>query len=264
MKTKKSQLCAKLLSLCTVALILTGCGSTPNHFIDAAATNQITSTQAFVTVPQKEITAEVEASQVAAAGGGGLLLALIDVAVESNRAKTAEELVQPIKDSLVDIDFNELFVAELNKNLKSVDWLNVENVQLNADLTQNLREENFAMADSDAVLFVNAGYSLSSNFSSLKGYASVSLLPKTEELKLFSEKPSTKNAKKSEWHIDNNLYRDRVMTSVNLLTTTDKENNAAQLKDEPEKIRSEIKKLAAELAIQIASSIRNTRSAEKA
>lgn len=237
-------------------MLLTACGSTPNYYIDDVARNQIGSTQVIVNIPQKEITAEIDASNVAAAGGGGLLLALVDVAVESSRANTAEELIQPIKDSLIETDFQAIFMEALHTELAAAPWLNVSNTTLIIDPAENHVESHYRASNAEAVLFIDASYALGANFDSMKGYAVLSMLPKTNTLKQYSEKAGSKKSKSSATHRDNLIYRDSITVNRPLNTVTDdKEVNAANWAEHPDELKAELDAIARTLAASVVQSL---------
>jgi hypothetical protein len=250
----------KIVASMCIAVALVGCGATPNFYVDKSATQNISSTDVYITIAQKEINAEIDRSSVAAAGGGGLLFALIDVAVENSRATDAEKLVQPIKDGLVDVDFTELFSESLKQELSEIKWLNVKNVIINNDLTETLAKDNFDASSTDAVLFVNANYSMSSSFDMLKGNSTTSLYPKVQELKQYSEKGDSKKAFKNPLHVHNVLYRDSVSVSNSpILAGTDKEQNAQLMIENIEGVRESFRSIASKLAKAVAVSITQTR-----
>jgi len=254
----------KFALIMTLAGTLIGCGSTPNKYLPVAATNEIKTTDVYVVVPQKEIVAEIDRSSVAAAGGGGLLLALIDVAVENSRANTAEELIQPIKDTLIETNFNSLFLSALQKEFAQLDWMKIDNVQLITDISKTTRQDNYTSADAQTVTFINARYSLSPDFSSVKGNANIAMLPKTEVLKKYSEKATSKKAKKYAWHDDNNIYRDNVAVQNKLLSTsTDKEENAKVIVQNSDNLKENVVKIATQLAKRVVSSMNTTEAAPK-
>ena len=245
------------LALAFVSLLtLSGCNTTPNNYLTKQATNKIGKTDVYITIPQKEITADIDKSQVAAAVGGGLLFALIDVAVESNRANTAEELIQPIKDNLLGVNFNQLFKEKLELELANITWLNINKIVFNHDLATNQAQTNFESSKSDAVLFVNASYSLSSDFSKLTAKANTSIIPKKESLKAFSEKPDSKKAKRDKLHLDNNIYRDNFSINESFAgAVTDTEANAKTLTENSELLKSLFPKIAERLAKDIVFSL---------
>ncbi len=237
-------------------MLLTACGSTPNYYIDDVARNQIDSTHVIVNIPQKEITAEIEASNVAVAGGGGLLLALVDVAVESSRANTAEELIQPIKDSLIETDFQALFIEALKEELAATPWLNVSETTLIIDPVKDYVDTHYRASDAEAVLFIDASYALGANFDTMKGYAVLSMLPKSDDLKQFSEKAGSKKSKSSATHPDNLIYRDSIAVNKTLDNITDdKEANAAKWAEQPEVLKSELQAIAKTLAASVVRSL---------
>ncbi len=241
-------------------IILSGCGSTPNNYLSKQITNKIGKTDVYITIPQKEITAEIERSQVAAATGGGLLFALVDVAIESSRANKAEELLQPIKNSLIDINFNQMFVEKLKTELANLEWLNVNKIVLINDLVPNQMQLNFEESDADAIMLINARYALSSNFSQLTANANASILPKNESLRQYSEKPTSKKARKSKLHIDNNIYRDSFVVSKTFAgALTDNEENAKILTAQSQLLKELFPKVADELAKNIVFSLQKTK-----
>src|SRR4051812_38476632 len=71
----------------------------PESRVVAGGRNQL------VTVPQNEIAAGINESNLTAAMGGGLLFALIDAGVNNSRAKKAEAAIVPVRNALVDYAF---------------------------------------------------------------------------------------------------------------------------------------------------------------
>lgn len=68
----------------------TGCAPAPYKHLEQDARVHIQETDVVLAVPQEEIYGDINSSNMATAAGGGLLFALIDVMVESSRAKSAE------------------------------------------------------------------------------------------------------------------------------------------------------------------------------
>src|SRR2546425_11225686 len=95
-------------TLFVIALFLAGCATKPAYIpLPADSPQAINSSNVAILSTQHEIKAEVSKSNVAMAMGGGLIPALIDVAVEGSRAKSAEERIKPIRDVLIDYDIGE-------------------------------------------------------------------------------------------------------------------------------------------------------------
>lgn len=111
-----------------LALLAVGCAPAlhvPLGSEDAAA---IRATRAHAHVAQEEIAAALERSNVAGAGGGGLLLALIDVAVESHRASAASKLMEPLRKEVGDFDFRAQLGRSLERTLAGLPALRVAHV----------------------------------------------------------------------------------------------------------------------------------------
>jgi len=94
-----------LLSPALLVGVLLGCASPRFIPMTEGAASKIKSTEAILVLSQQEIAAEINPSAVAAATGGGLLFALVDVAVNKSRADDAEAAIAPIKNALLDYDF---------------------------------------------------------------------------------------------------------------------------------------------------------------
>lgn len=248
-------------ALVVITLGLTGCGITPNHYVGASVTKEINSVDVYIAVPQVEINADVDPSGLANAGGGGLLLALIDVAVENSRANTAEKLIAPIKDALVEFDFNQALKAAVAKELEGVDWLNVDDIVLVNAPTQDI-ERSYNTADAEAILYVNAGYSVTADFKSLRAWAYNTMLPKADKLKPFGEKPDSRVARSTPWHLDNNLYRDNVGVSINVVSGKNKDESALKMSQDPKQLRESMLVTIDELAKAIARSLKKNGQAD--
>jgi len=241
-------------SLLLLALISTtsACSVAPNHHLSAQAVNKIASAQIIVSVEQKEIKAEIEQSNVAAASGGGLLFALIDVAVENSRANTAEKFIQPIKDALVQEDFSATFMTNISQELKDTKWLSTHEMVLNRELNTLDTKKRFEETNADTVLLIYPHYSIAADFSAMIGKATLILLPKNESLKMHAESGTTKKAKRNPLHIDNNLIRDIVKVSLPFGgTSTNAKFNAQYLAQKPSILKTRLSEVALKLAQEI-------------
>lgn len=252
---------ASLFLTFAMALILTGCGTTPNYFMPAQATKNINSTDVIVSIPQKELYAQVNSPNTVAAAGGGLLFALIDAAVVNARANTAESAISPIKDALIEEDFNQLFASYLNEELANIGWLNLNKVKLSVLEGDAGRERAIKSAQSDAVMLIDVDYSLGANFNDFEAKAQAVLLPKNSQLKQFSEKPNGKYSA-ALWHPDNALYRDTFLVRKNVSSLGDVEDNASSMVEDKPKLVERFRQLAQKLAKSIAFSIKRNGSQE--
>jgi hypothetical protein len=96
-------------TLALLALLVSGCAPPVHVPLKAEDAGKIRSTRVRAVVAQEEINAAIEQSNLAAAGGGGLLLALIDAGVDSHRTSKAKSLVEPIRKEAGGYDFRARF-----------------------------------------------------------------------------------------------------------------------------------------------------------
>src|SRR5215469_16608974 len=95
-------------------LLVAGCAGVPVHeALPDGARDKFTSTDVVVPIRQSEIYVYVPPSNVSTATGGGLIPALVDLAVDSVRTSKAENSVKALRDSLVDFDFDKELQADL-------------------------------------------------------------------------------------------------------------------------------------------------------
>lgn len=162
---------------------LAACATEPAHIsLIPEFSQRVTSSNGVILATQKEIVADVEKSQVAMYTGGGLIPALIDVAVENSRASSAEEAVRPIRDALIDYEIGSELYRALGTRLEAIPWLHVKKVEVVHD--NRPRQISFLLAASseDALLLLTPTYALSSDFSTLRLETEVRVVPRAAHL----------------------------------------------------------------------------------
>ena len=113
------------LLIAFVPMLAFGCAPAMHVPLKADDALKIQQTRVHALVAQDEINAVIEQSNVAAAGGGGLLLALVDVAVESHRTARAAKLMEPIRKEVSDFDFRAQLDDPLRKTVAGLTPLKV-------------------------------------------------------------------------------------------------------------------------------------------
>lgn len=177
------------------AALTSGCASQASRPF-AADRAAVKSTDVIASVRQADLYAQINQSNIAAAAGGGLLLALIDAGVNSSRANDAEGEVRPLRDALIGFDFDATLKQDLERELASVGWLAASGVTVNKDVTDARHDAILKQSAAGGVLFVATDYSLSPNFSKLKVSAMVSLFPRGDEFHAAAGKVGVRPAQK--------------------------------------------------------------------
>src|SRR5215472_17933947 len=171
-----------LTAAALAATVLSGCAGQRFVPMQDAATSRIKSTEVIVVLPQQEIKTEITQSNVAQATGGGLIPALIDLAVNKSRADDAEASVVVIRNALLDYDFSKQLLTSIEQQLRQLPWINLQAVRLETTSGDDKINDAVARSAANAVLVIRTSYSLSPNFSLIKITAVVTGHPKTEEL----------------------------------------------------------------------------------
>jgi len=238
-----------------------------------AALPHIQKTDVLVTIPQKEIEAEIDPSKVAAATGGGLLFALIDTAVNNARANSAEQAIIPLRNELLDLNLNESVKKAITTNIVIIPWVADEEIELTNALTNDQLDAKFLASDKSALLVLAINYRISPDFKTLKLYGHANLFPKNDELKklqfdLYKDTSKINEPTGVKMIALNSLYRNSFTYSKTIQTKSNdlsdiakewSENNGSKLRAAMnEGIESLIKALAQDLQATIALQIGQT------
>src|ERR1700733_10150584 len=135
-------------------LVLGACQTQiPAHeFMPDAARDKVSSTETVLPIKQSEIYVFVPQSNIAAAGGGGLLLALVDAGVDSVRTSKAEAAGKPLRDALIDYNFDAVPKPGAKTSLSNLAWMHVANVRVVKEVTNDTLDGALAASKADAVL----------------------------------------------------------------------------------------------------------------
>ena len=184
------------LSIAAVSLLLlSACAAPPTTVaLNPEVGAQIGSSNGVVVVSQATITAEIERSQMTQAAGGGALFAILDILVEESRTKSAEEVLEPIRDSLIGYDFHDDLVSSLRPVLMSTQWLGITRVEGSSDPASDLQERLLKDGSEDALVLIHASYGLSSDFTALNSEARLEVHPRAASLKTLVESTRQSNS----------------------------------------------------------------------
>jgi hypothetical protein len=166
-----------------------------------AAKDKIASTDVVLPIKQSEIYVFVPDSRIAAAGGGGLLLALVDAGVNSVRTSKAEAAVKPLRDAIVDFNFDDALQSDLRADFAGTPWLHTGSYRVMKDASPAGLDSAIDMSNASAVLLATTDYHLSNDADVLTVTMAVGLYPKADAL--LALHPSKGSPKSS---LANTLY----------------------------------------------------------
>lgn len=178
-----------LAVLLAFSLLFAGCATTPKEVpLKSEMGAKIHSTRVVIISAQNEIIAEIEPSQVAVGTGGGCLPALIDAGIEGRRAKRAETLIQPIRNSLADYDLGENFRASMEAAMGGIGWLHVQETGIQYDTTPNLVQKLLKDTPYDTLATIQPEYFMAPDFASLKMTAVLEIHSKEGPQSMYRDK----------------------------------------------------------------------------
>lgn len=211
-----------------ICLALTGCaGLAPTQRMTKDVAAAVQPVEVKIGIKQPELYADFEpstAGQVAAATCGaipglGILLAAacggvagaVDASVNAERAKTADEIVRPLKDEVVDVKFDDMMSAALEQALRGVPGMKVSALAVTKTVEPKAYEESFRASTSNGVMFVNIDYRISRDFSTLEISASGQIYPRSAEARKVAGLPEVlPAANEPALGLQNSAYRSNV------------------------------------------------------
>jgi len=160
------------------SLFLTGCVTTNRTALTPATVSRLKTVDVTTSLAQPEIAADVNPSNIAAITGGGLIGALIDVAVEANRAKKAEVTITPLRDALIEFNSGEVLRTHLSDKMQAEPLLPIRKVLITGPVKEKAVIEQVKTGDADGILLVSVDYRLSPTFDRVRVLAHVALFDK--------------------------------------------------------------------------------------
>ncbi|MGM9488335.1 hypothetical protein [Ideonella sp. YS5] len=190
-----------------VSFALAGCaGLQPTQNMPRNVAAAVQPVDVNVGIKQPELYAAYEisnAGQAAAAGCGaipgiGILLAAacggaagaIDASVNASRAKAADETIRPLKDEIVDVQFDKAMNDAVADALKNVPGMSVASVVMTKNVDPKAYDAAFQASKSNGVMFVNVDYHISKDFSTLEISARGLLYPRSESARTAAGLPA--------------------------------------------------------------------------
>lgn len=177
------------LALASV-IALAGCVTAPPHASPSAAIQAaMTSTEIIAPIKQSEIYIYVPPAN-ANAGGGGLIGALVATAVAATidnvRTSHAETAVKPLRNAILDFNFDETFQTELKRSVSQIGWMHVDSARTIKDVVPVNLDAAIVGSKDGAVLLAVTDYHLSTDGAQLFVVTNVALYPNNDALKALN------------------------------------------------------------------------------
>lgn len=167
------------LWLAVVSLAVAGCAALPPSKALATADREVSAGRDVVVgVAQAEANVAIEASNVAAAGGGGLLLALVDAGINQSRTQTAEQRVAPIRAALTGYSFDAKARDALQAAVTQLPWMAVKTVSFTKEATNGNYARLLEASPASQVAFANFDYVFTGDFKTLRVGLQLSMFAK--------------------------------------------------------------------------------------
>ena len=164
----------RLQAVRAVAACVFGCavagtsfGAIKNNYVAAEARAVAGGRDVYIIVPQAEIKPNINISNITAATGGGLLFALIDAGVNNARAKEAEKIVVPIRESMVGFDFDPLAQGVTTATLSGLGWFDPKQIKLTKDNSDATTLAALDAAGTPQLMLMRYSYETNAQFSSI-------------------------------------------------------------------------------------------------
>jgi hypothetical protein len=241
-----------------VALVASGCTVSRRVAIDPKIQPQLVGVPAHVAVKNTEVGTRIPGSNVAAgamgaasAVPGGFIAGFIigaaasatDSAIMAKQAKTAEEVVTPIRNELVDLDLAEEISVAMKTEVATIPWVAVNGVVISKNSLPDTKQvrEWISAAPGKSLLLVKVDHYFTQDFTHLIVRANVELL--TRSVKLANPNASNSTI----------LYSNDVATNFSLKEASgDGKANVAKWVDQKDYLRASLQAGVAELAKMVA------------
>lgn len=133
-----------------------------------------------VNVAQPELAAAINPSNVSGAMGGGLIGAMIDSSIQSNRAGRAEVGITPIRATLFDFDVDALAMEATSAATSALPWFGGQPATFGRDPSPYAKNAALDATGAAQVAFFDYGYDVSPDFSSVRVTALITLANKVD------------------------------------------------------------------------------------
>lgn len=183
------------LIVVALAILLQACATGPRYTPMTETTKQaISSVEVYSLVVQDEVKPSVKLSNATGALGGGLIAAAIDSSVNDDRAASALDIIEPLYNATLDVDYRELLAQEFNPALSSK--FNVTGQKPRAEAVNLFKKDVEAklktLKSGEGFLVLSSYYQFHNDFKMLQTSMSAFLYTATDKKASFT-KPAYHN-----------------------------------------------------------------------
>ncbi len=182
-----------------------------NRSIPLAARERISATDVVISIGQRELDIATPSKAwayrgAAFLGAEGIVLdALVNVSVDAVLAARAQSSLEPLRNVLVDFNFDDTLNADLQARITQVNWVHPGGYRVVKEVSAQNLEKVLEESKASSLLFTSASYSLNFNADELTISMVSRLLPNTTELQALL--PEKFDPKASQIASANELYR---------------------------------------------------------
>lgn len=177
--------CLRAAMLAVIVSCLSGCAGGPKP-LDTTVQAKVTASQAVIGVQQVEVGVSGQPAIVPVFAGAtffsgfvaGAMTALASTVIENTELKHAEKAVGPLRNQMVDFDFDGPALQAMQAGLGKVAWLHLDKVTLTKDVSTDGYDKILDGAQVPYTLFVNESYFLTDDLKRLYVVAQIALLPR--------------------------------------------------------------------------------------
>jgi len=158
-----------IITVITITFLLVACGGGANFRVKMPkkAIPHVHSSNVLININQKKIYAQIKRSNITQYTGGGLIPALVDVAVETSRQSDADDALIPVNEVLNNYHFNQKIVNGLTDKLKKIAWLKLDSVSKSSATNDDEKLAERKKNAGNLVIDIQTSYYLGIDFRTL-------------------------------------------------------------------------------------------------
>ena len=242
----------------SAALMLSACATTPvKNNLHADARPLIKEMDSVLIATQDELEADINVSKLSTYAQGHFAPILLDLGINVFRTHQANQLMKPIKETMVESDYKNVMKAELDYALQDSNLEGMGELELLRYEELGFRARYIRESDADAVMFIDVKCKFTPKFDKLRVLSSVMIFPVDPALSPYKERPDNDGI----LEFEDNIYRNQFAAFIPLKEAVDKprkksENGEIWAAMTEEQINIRLKVAARKLAEVIADDLR--------